>query len=107
MVLTSQNITHTDALLPKPKAPDNFKNLELVMDYHPNFRDVFKLIKDHLQILCESPRMKKVFSSNKTCIRTGFWRTKNLKDLLVPSVLPDVNSGESVSWDAFGCFQCD
>ena len=51
--------------------------------------------------------MKKVFSSNKTCIRTGFRRTKNLKDLLVPSALPDVNSAESVSGDALGCFCCD
>ena len=66
------NITRSDALLPNSRAPDNFKNLVLVMDYHPNFRDVPKLVKDHFQILYESPRMKKVFSSNKTCIRTGF-----------------------------------
>ena len=77
------------------------------MDYHPNFRDVPKLIKDHLQILYESPRMKKVFSSSKTCIRTGFRRTKNLKDLPVPSALPDVNSVESVISDVLGCFRCD
>ena len=76
------------------------------MDYHPNFKDVPKLIKDHLQILSESPRINKVFSSSKTCIRTGFQRTKNLKDLLVPSVFPDVNSVES-SGDALGCFRCD
>ena len=60
-----------------------------------------------MQILYESPRTKKVFSSNKTCIRVGFRRTKNLKDLLVASVLPDVNSAESVSSDALGCFRCD
>ena len=77
------------------------------MDYHPNFRDVPKLIKDHLHILCESPRMKKVFSSSETCIRTGFRRTKKLKDLLVPLALPDVNSAENVSSDALGCFPCD
>ena len=34
------NITRSDALLPKSRATDNFKNLVLVMDYHPNFRDV-------------------------------------------------------------------
>ena len=51
--------------------------------------------------------MKKVFSSSKTCIRTGFQRTKNLKDLLVPPALPDVNSAKSVSSDALGCFRCD
>ena len=28
-------------------------------------------------------------------------------DLLVPSALPDVNSAESVSSDALGCFRCD
>ena len=73
----------------------------------PTFRDVPKLIKDHLQILYESPCMKKVFSSNKTCIGTGFWRIKNWKDLLVPAVLSDVNSAESSSSDALGCFRCD
>ena len=77
------------------------------MDYHPNFRDIPKLIKDHLSILYESPRMKKVFSSNKTCIRTCFRRTKNLKDLLVPSALPDVDRVDRVSSDTLGCFLCD
>ena len=70
------NTTRSDALLPKSRATDGLRNLVLVMDYHPNFRDIPKLIKDHLSILYESPRMKKVFSSNKTCIRTGFRRTK-------------------------------
>ena len=51
--------------------------------------------------------MKKVFSSNKTCIRTGFRRTKNLTDFLVPSALPDVDRDDSVSCDALGCFRCD
>ena len=37
----------------------------------------------------------------------GFRRTKNLKDLLVPSALSGVNSAESVSSDALGCFRCD
>ena len=51
--------------------------------------------------------MKKVFSSNKTCIRTGFRRTKNLKDLLVPSALPDADRVDRVSSDTLGCFRCD
>ena len=51
--------------------------------------------------------MKKVFSSNKTCIRTGFRKTKNLKDLLVPSAFPDSERVESVSSDAMGCFRCN
>ena len=101
------NITRSDALLPKSRPPDNFKNLLLVIDYHSNFRDVPQLIKDHLQILYGSPRMKKhtslaFFSSNKACIKTGFRRKKNLKDLPVPSALP-----ESIGSDALGCFRCD
>ena len=40
-----------NALLPKSRASDNLTNLVPVMDYHPNFRDVPKLIKDHLKIL--------------------------------------------------------
>ena len=50
--------------------------------------------------------MKKVFSSNKTFIRTGFRKTKNLKDLLVPSAFLDVDRVDSVSSDAMGCFRC-
>ena len=73
------------------------------MDYHPNFRDIPKLIKDHLSILFESPHMKKVFNS----IRTGFHRTKNMKYPLVSSVLPDVDRLDTLSSDAMGCFQCD
>ena len=79
----AKNITR-DALLPKPSTIDSLQNLVLVMDYHPNFRDIPKLIRDPLSILYESPRMKKVFSDDKTRIRTGFRRTKNLKDLPVP-----------------------
>ena len=73
------NTTRSDALLPESRATDDLKNLILVMDYHPNFRDIPKLIKDHLSILYESPRMKKVCNSNKTCIRTGFRKTKKFE----------------------------
>ena len=98
------NTTRSYALLPKSRATDDLKNLILVMDYHPNFRDIPKLIKDHLSILYESPRMKKVFNSNKTCIRTGFRRTKNLKDLLVPShslMLIELMELVVILWAAF------
>ena len=64
----AKNITHSDALLPKSSTNDNLRNLVLVMDYHPNFRDTSKLISDHLSILYESSRMKKVFSKDKTRI---------------------------------------
>ena len=53
------NITRSDALLPKSRAPDNFKKLVPAMDYQPYFRDIPKLIKDHLPVLYESPRMKR------------------------------------------------
>ena len=77
------------------------------MDYHPNFRDIPKLIRDHLSILYESPRMKTVFSNDKTCIRTGFRRKKNLKDLLVPSALPDLNRAYTLNSDVVGYFRCN
>ena len=103
----AKNIARSDALLPKPSTIDSLQNLVLVMDYHPNFRDIPKLIRDHLSILYESPRMKKVFSNDKTRIRTGFRRTKDLKDLLVPSALPDLNRTDTSNSDVVGCFRCD
>ena len=51
--------------------------------------------------------MKKVFSNDKTHIRTGLRRTKSLKDLLVPSVLPDLNRTDTSNSDVVGCFRCD
>ena len=45
-----KNIARSDALLPKPSTIDSLQNLVLVMDYHPNFRDIPKLIRDHLSI---------------------------------------------------------
>ena len=77
------------------------------MYYHTNFRDIPKLIRDYLSILYESPRMKKVFSNDKTRKRTCFLRTKNLKDLLVPSALLDLNRVDTLNNDASGCFQCN
>ena len=50
--------------------------------------------------------MKKVFSNNKTRIRTGFRRTKNLKDL-VPSALPDLNRVGTLNSEVMGCFRCN
>ena len=51
--------------------------------------------------------MKKVFSDDKTRITTGFRRTKTLKDLLVPSALPDLNRTDNLNSDVVGCFRCD
>ena len=49
--------------------------------------------------------MKKVFSNDKTRIRTCVCRTKNLKDLLVPSALPYLNRVDSLNSDIVGCFR--
>ena len=103
----ANNITRSDALLPKPSTNDSLQNLVLVMDYHPNFRDIPKLIRDHLSILYMTLRMKKVFSNDKTRIRTGFRRTKNLKDLLVPSMLLDLNRVDTLNSDVVDCFRCN
>ena len=86
---------------------DSLQNLVLVMDYHPNFRDIPNFIRDHLSILYESPPMKKVFSNDKTHIRTGFRRMKTLKNLLVPSALPDLNRVDTLNSDVVGCFRCN
>ena len=84
----AKNTSRSDALLSISITNDTRRNLVLIMDYHPNLKDFPKLIKNHLPTLYESPRMRKVFSHDKVQIRTGFRRTKNLKDLLVPSSLP-------------------
>ena len=101
----AKRVTRSDALLPKSSTNDSLQNLVLVMDYHPNFRDIPKLIRDHLSILYESPRMEKVFSNDKTRIRAGFRETKSLKDLLVPSALPDLNRVDTLNSDVVGCFR--
>ena len=76
------------------------------MDYHPNLKDLSKLIKNHLPTLYEFPRMRKVFSDNKVQIRTGFRRTKNLKDLLVPSSLPVADQENSINSGIIVCHRC-
>ena len=47
--------------------------------------------------------MRKVFSQDKICIRTGFRRTKNLKDMLVKSSVQPVTTPQI---DNPGCFKC-
>ena len=42
----------------------------------------------------------------KVQIRTGFRRTKNLKDLLVPSSLPDIVQENCTYSDNIGCYRC-
>ena len=50
---------------------------------------------------------EKFFSNDKTRIRTGFCRTKILKDLLVPLALPDLNRVDTLNSDVVGCFRCN
>ena len=47
--------------------------------------------------------MRKVFSQDNTCIRTGFHKTKNLKDMLVKSSVQPVTTPLT---DNPGCFKC-
>ena len=51
----------------------------------------------------ESPRMRKVFSQDKTFIKIGFRRTKNLKDMLAQSSVQPVTTPQT---DNPGCFKC-
>ena len=37
----------------------------------------------------------------------GYVQTKTLKDLLVPSALPDLNRTDNLNSDVVGCFRCD
>ena len=67
-------------------------NFALILNYLPNFNGLPSLIRDHLKILFESPCMRKVFRQDKTCIRTGFHKTKNLKDMLVKSSVQTVTT---------------
>ena len=76
------------------------------MDYHPNLKNIPRLIKNHLPTLHESSRMRKVFSDDKVQIRTGFRRSKNLKDLLVPSSLPVADQENIINSSILGCYRC-
>ena len=92
----AKNTSRSDDLLSESITNDTRRNLVLIMDYHPNLKDLPKLIKNHLPTLYESPSMRKVFSDDKVQIRTGFRRTKNLNDLLVPSSLPVADQENSI-----------
>ena len=102
----ARNTPRSNASLPKSRTIDTRRNLVLVMDYHPNLKDLPKLTKSHLPTLYESPRMRKLFSDDNVQIRTGFRRTKNLKDLLVPSSLPDTVQENWTDSDNIGCYRC-
>ena len=92
--------------MPKSRTSDTRRNLVPVMDYHPDLKDLSKIIENNLPTLYESPRIRKVFRNDKVQIKAGFRRTKNLKDLLVPSSLPVANQETSTNSDIIGCYRC-
>ena len=96
----ARNTPRSNALLRKSRANDTRRNLV------PNLKDLPKLIKSHLPSLYEPPRMRKLFGNDKVQIRTGFRRTKNLKDLLLPSSLPDIVQENCTDSDNIGCYGC-
>ena len=99
----ANNTSRSDALMSKSITNDTRRNLVLIMDYHPNLKDLPKLIKNHLSTLYGSPRMRKVFS-DKVQISTGRRRTKNLKDLLVPSSHSVADQENSINSGITGCY---
>ena len=88
----ARNIPRSQALRRKTASDQSVRNFALILDYYPNFNGLPLLIRDHLKILFESPRMRKAFSQDNTYIRTGFRRTKNLKDMLVKSSVQPVTT---------------
>ena len=101
----TKNTSRSDALLSKSITNDTRHNLVLIMDYHPNLKDLPELIKNHLLTLYESPCMRKVFSDDKVQIRRGFRRTKYLKGLLIPSSVPVTDQENSINSDIIGCYR--
>ena len=88
----ARNIPRSHALKPETAFDQTVRNFSLILDYHPNLNGLPLLIRDHLKILFESLRMRKVFCQDKTCIRKGFRRTKNLKDMVVKSSVQPVTT---------------
>ena len=78
------------------------KNRELLLTKQPNVRSI---IKHHLPILYKSVDMKETFNPDKTRIMRGFWRHKNLKDILSPAAFP-TNKDKQVILDT-SCKKCN
>ena len=102
----AKTTSRSDALLSTLITNDTRRNLVLIIDYHPNLKDLPKVINKHLPTLYESPSMRKVFSDDKVQIRTGFRKTKNLKDLDVASSLPIAVQENSINSSIIECYRC-
>ena len=68
-----------------------------------------RLLLENNNLLLENNRMEEHNdrSAHPTLLRTGFRRTKNLKDLLVLSTLSDLNRVDTLNSDVVGCFRCN
>ena len=69
-------------LLSKKVKPDK-KVFPLVLDYNPILREIQKVIKNHFHLFRSPLEVKEIFPSKS--IFPAYRRTKNLKELLVPS----------------------
>ena len=85
----ARNSPRSNALLPKSRTNINDTRRNLL-----------------LPTLYESPRIRTLFSDDKVQIRIDFHRTKNLKDLLVPSSLPDTVQENCTDSYNIGCYRC-
>ena len=70
-------------LLKKNVKPDK-KAFPLVVDYNPILPDIRKIIQKHAHLLRSSPELLEIFPSKS--IFPAYRRTKNLKDILAPSI---------------------
>ena len=75
------------------KTPKNHSSNKIAfnLDFHPAFKSVGAIIREHLPILNKSVRTKEMFDPITTRILTGFRRHKNLKELLSPASFPNTH----------------
>ena len=59
-------------------------DVKFITTYDPALPNIKKIIKNNLAILCTDKKMKKIFPPNT--IKTLYWRKKNLKEILSPSL---------------------
>jgi len=62
----------------------------LVLDYNPILPDISKILRKHSHLLSSNPALKEIFPVGS--IIPAYRRTKNLKELVSPSKLKDLNT---------------
>ena len=75
-----------------------------MFDYNPILPDIQKVIKKHFYLLQSSPEVKEIFPSK--LIFPTYRRTKNLKEMLLPSKF-QVTSSRNQREEDRGCSKCD